>query len=68
MDKAFARLSAKFLLNDMVGLCRQYGCGVESSGIRPVEFGIVMACLYRGLIDRKRARDIFRTRLGKMYG
>lgn len=68
LDASWPSYLAKFLANDLAGLCRKHGTTIPTCGIDPALLGPLVKLVQMGVFERKDVRRMIADRLQLLKG
>jgi Asp-tRNA(Asn)/Glu-tRNA(Gln) amidotransferase B subunit len=67
MDASYNKTLANWLTNNFTAICKKYKLTPATSGIDPVDFGILVSLFYKEIITRKQLEKILVERMEELH-
>jgi Asp-tRNA(Asn)/Glu-tRNA(Gln) amidotransferase B subunit len=67
MTASYNKTLANWLTNNFTSICKKYKLTPATSGIDPVDFGILVSLLYKQIITRKHLEKILVERMEELH-
>ena len=67
MSATYNKTLANWLTNNFMSICKKYSLTPATSGIDPVDFGILVGLFYKEIITRKQLEKILVDRMEELH-